>query len=327
MRAPRGPRIGKVPVLRVVKYLVLLVIAWLVLSAVLFFVSAEDHAGNLPKGLQASLTSSGGPMLFSAQTVLVLGLDNRPTSGSGSKEPGSNYNELDANTDSIMLWRIGGGVSRRLSIPRDTLVNVPGLGQSKINAAWSQSPATTVKVVEQLTGIKINHVIIVDLSNFSKFIDDIGGVTVHNTVPICSELAGGAGEGGFTLNLKPGTHHLTGLQALTYARVRDDSCDAAYTDIQREAAQQEILNGIKSQLFSFHAFTHLPWASWDAPGVIQTDMGGITLAELFVSSEIGGSPKPMLLSETADNNDGDLGDVLIPNAANVRTQVNKLMNG
>jgi LCP family protein required for cell wall assembly len=320
----RGPRFGPLTPWRVVKYLIAVIVVWLVLSLVLFVISAETHSGNLPKGLQASLTSAGSPMLFSPQNVLVLGLDNRPTTGYSSKEGGANYNELAANTDSIMIWRVGGGVSRKLSIPRDTLINIPGLGEAKINAAWSQSPALTVKVVEQLTGVKINHVVIVDLGNFAKFIDDIGGVTV-TTPKICSEISGGAADGGYTLNLRAGSHHLTGDQALTLARTRDNSCNRAYTDIQREAMQQEIMNGIKSQLFSFHAFVHLPWASWDAPGAIQTDMGAITLGELFISSEIGGSAKPLLLSEADSTYNGE--DVLIPNAANIRRQVSKLLNG
>ncbi len=54
--------------------------------------------------------------------------------------------------------------------------------------------------------------IVVDLGNFVKFIDDIGGVTV-TTPRICSKISGGAADGGYTLNLAPGTHHLTGVQA------------------------------------------------------------------------------------------------------------------
>ncbi len=76
---------------------------------------------------------------------------------------------------------------------------------------------------------------------------------------------------------------------MTLARTRDNSCNPAYTDINREKMQQQIMNGIKNQLFSVHAFIHLPWASWDAPSAIQTDMGGLTLMQLFIASEIGGS--------------------------------------
>jgi LCP family protein required for cell wall assembly len=313
---------------RALKYVVSLLVAWVLLSLVLFVISAETKAGSLPKGLAASLTKDSSPMLLSAQNVLVLGLDNRPTTGRGSKEGGltaAQTIEADARTDSIMIWRVGGGVSRRLSIPRDTFVNLPQIGESKINAAWGElGPGYTVRAVEALTGIKINHVIVVDLANFPKFIDDVGGVTVK-TGRICSSISGGAKDGGFSLYLKPGSHHLNGLEALTLARTRDNSCNVAYTDIQREEAQQEILNSIKSQLFSFHAFTHLPWVSWDAPGVIQTDMGAATLLQLFASSEIGGNAKPQTLTETGEVVGGQ--DVLVPNPANVRAKAYQLLHG
>jgi LCP family protein required for cell wall assembly len=320
---PRRPRFHPV---RIVKYVVTFVVFWVVLSAVLFFISASQDAGNLPGGnaTEAALSSSG-PMLISPSTVLILGLDNRPTTGYSSKESGSNYNEADANTDSIMLWRIGGGVSRRLSIPRDTLVDIPGLGNAKINAAWSYGgPKATIRVIENLTGVKINHMVVVDLGNFPKFINDIGGVTV-TTPKICSVISGGVKNGGFSLYLSAGSHHLDGTNALTLARTRENRCDAAYNDLNREKMQQQIMNAIKSQLFSVHAFIHLPWAAWDAPKVIQTDMGPTDLMQLFVSAEIGGSAPPQLLKEAGTVYNG--ADVLIPNAANVRRQVNKLMTG
>jgi LCP family protein required for cell wall assembly len=301
-----------------------LLVAWVGLSFVLFMISAQTKAGNLPAGAGSQLTS-GGPMLTSANTILVLGLDTRPTTGPGSKEPGASHNEAVANTDTIILWRLGGGVSRRLSIPRDTLVNIPGHGEEKINAAWSQGgPALALQVIKQFTGVQINHLVVVDLANFPKFIDDIGGVTVR-TGKVCSTIAGGARDGGFTLYLNPGVHHLDGLQAETLARTRDNACNPASNDLTREAIQQQILNSIKSQLLTFHTFLHLPWAAWDAPGVIQTDMGGLSLLQMFFASEIGGSAPINLLSETPQVYNGE--DVLVPSQANVHAQVQKLLNG
>jgi LCP family protein required for cell wall assembly len=312
---------------RVVRWVVGLLIAWVLLSVVLFFVSAERHSGSLPAGAKSQL-AGGSTMLFSPETVLILGLDNRPTRGAGSKEGGltaSQTVEKDANTDTIMLWRIGGGVSRRLSIPRDTLVDVPGCGEQKINAAWScGGPGLALKVIKQFTGLTINHLIVVDLANFPKFINDIGGVNVK-TGRICSNISGGKADGGFTLDLARGVHHLDGEQALILARTRENSCDAAYNDLNREAAQQQIVNSIKSQLLTVHTFVHLPWAAWDAPGVIQTDMGGLSLLQLFAASEIGGNAKPRLLTESGSTYDGE--DVLVPNRANVDTAVHKLMTG
>ncbi len=300
MLPPRGPDRGGSPdrpkrtprqiVLRVLKYVAIAVLAWLLLSFVLFMISAQSQSGSVPNSAKAQL-SSAGPMLTSANTVLVLGLDNRPRTGAGSKEPGANFSEAAANTDTIMLWRIGGGVSRRLSIPRDTLVNIPGHGMSKINAAWAYGGAgMALKVIKQFTGLQINHLIVVDLGNFPAFINDIGGVTVR-TGRICSNISHGA----FTLNLRPGLHHLNGVQALTLARTRENSCNPASNDLTRERMQQEIMNAIKSQLLTAHTFFHLPWAAWDAPKVLQTDMGGLTLMQLFLSAEIGGTAPPRLL--------------------------------
>jgi LCP family protein required for cell wall assembly len=302
---------------------------WVALSVVLFLISASGDPGNVPGGNATKAALSGaGPILTSANNILVLGLDNRPTTGYSSKEAGANFDEADANTDSIMIWRVGGGTSRKLSIPRDTLVNIAGTdcGYQKINAAWScGGPKETIKVVEALTGVKINHMIVVDLGNFVKFIDAIGGVTVK-TPRICSKISGGAADGGYTLNLRPGTHHLTGVQAVTLARTRDMACNPSYDDINREREQQQIVNGIKNQLFSVHAFIHLPWASWDAPKAIQTDMGPLSLMQLFIASEIGGSSKPETLKETGGfDSAGE--DVLYPNSADIAAKVQQLLHG
>ncbi|HEX3976458.1 MAG TPA: LCP family protein [Solirubrobacteraceae bacterium] len=276
---------------RVLKYLVLAVIGWLVLSLVLFLVSASVQSGSVPDSV-SSVLSPGGNMLTSTDTVLVIGTDQRPK---GSKEPGAFAGGI--RSDTMMLWRIGGGTSRRLSIPRDTQVPIPGHGVTKINAAYSYGgPALAIKTVENLTGVKINHLIIVNLANFPKFIDDIGGVTVQ-TGRICSNISGGASKGGFSLFLRPGTHHLTGIQALTLARTRENACNAASNDLTREAYQQKILNAIKSRLVSPGIFFHLPWASWDAPKAVRTDMGGFTLMTLFAAAEVGGSAPTQILQD------------------------------
>jgi LCP family protein required for cell wall assembly len=305
---------------RILRWVVGICVFWLVLSLVLFLVSASIQSGSIPASAKRQL-SSGSNMITGTDTVLVLGLDQRPK---GSKEPGAFAGGI--RSDSIMLWRIGGGTSRRLSIPRDTWVNIPGHGQSKINAAYAYGgPALTIRTVENLTHVKINHVIIVNLANFPVFIDAIGGVDVH-TGRICSKISGGAKNGGFSLFLKPGEHHLSGIQALTLARTRDNSCNAASTDLTREAYQQQILNDIKSKLVSPSIIPRLPWASWDAPKAVRTDMGGFTLMQLFVAAEIGGSaPTDILKPTEASVIDGQ--DALVATSADVRRHVNKLMTG
>ena len=308
---------------RVVLGLLAALVAWLLLSFIVFLISASSQSSGVPADAEAALTS-GPNMLFGANNVLVIGTDQRPA---GTHEGGANTQDAGSRSDTLMLWRVGGGTSRRLSIPRDTLVPIPGHGTNKINAAYAfGGPALTIKTVEQLTGIKINHVIIINFANFPKFIDAIGGVNVK-TGRICSNISGGAANGGFTLNLSPGTHHLTGIQALTLARTRENACNAASNDLTREGYQQQILNGIKSQLLSVHAFLNLPWASWYAPQALRTDMGGFTLLSMFAASEMGGSAPVQILKPTGAEVVPGVGDALTVTPEAVQQAVAKLQSG
>jgi LCP family protein required for cell wall assembly len=224
-----------------------------------------------------------------------------------------------------MLWRVGGGVSRRLSIPRDTVTDIPGFGTNKINAAYAfGGPALAIKTVERFTGIPINHMIVINLANFPKFIDDVGGVTVK-TGRVCSQISGGVQNGGFTLNLRPGVHHLNGRDALTLARTRENRCNPAENDITRAKRQQQILNGIKAQLFGLHTFLHLPWVAWDAPSVLRSDMGGFTLLSMFGAAELGGSAPVQVLKTTGAVVNG--ADVLNASPQAIRSARNQLLNG
>jgi LCP family protein required for cell wall assembly len=321
-RAPRE-RDGWAIARRVFKYVAIAVVAWLLLSLVLFIVSAEIETGSLPASASAAL-SSGPNMITSTDTVLIIGTDQRPK---GSKEPGADTSDAGSRSDTLMLWRIGGGTSRRLSIPRDTVAEIPGHGLNKINAAYAfGGPALTVRTVEKFTGVKINHVIIVNLAAFPQFIDAIGGIDVR-TGRVCSEISGGTKNGGFSLFLKPGVHHLDGRDALTYARTRHNACNPNDSDLTRVQHQQQILNAIKSKLLSPSAFLRLPLASWDAPKVLRTDMGGPTLLSLFAASEVGGSAPVDVLKPTGAVTLPGGGSALTVSPGEVHRAVGKLMNG
>ncbi len=309
---------------RAVGAVVLLAVGWVALSFMLFMISSGDQTP-LPAAAVAEL-SPGGNMLTSANTVLILGIDERPLTGPNSKEPGADHSEAGSNTDTIMLWRVGGGTSRRLSIPRDTVANIPGHGLAKINDGFAigQAPLA-IKTIEDFTGLQINHVIIVNLGAFPPFIDAIGGINVA-TGKVCAQISGGAAKGGFTLNLNPGVHHMDGIEALTYARIRENPRDPADSDLTRVLHQQEILNAIGAQLHSPSTFLRLPWASWQAPKVLQSDMGGLTLMSLFAAAEMGGSPPPARLTTTAAYSP-TLGDIQEASPSAVKSAVATLLNG
>ena len=320
---PSGPRTPGQIAKRVLKYVAIAVVGWLLLSLVLFIVSAQIETSKLPSSVSDQL-SSGGNMLFSANNVLIIGTDQRPK---GTHEAGANTNDAGSRSDTLMLWRIGGGTSRRLSIPRDTVVTIPGHGQQKINAAYAfGGPALTIRTVEAFTGLKINHVIIINLAAFPQFIDAIGGIDIR-TGRICSDISGGVKNGGFSLYLKPGVHHLSGRDALTLARTRENKCNPAENDLTRVRRQQQILNAVKSQLVSVGTFFRLPWVSWDAPKVLRTDMGAVTLLSMFGASEIGGNAPPVVLKPSGATTlpDGESGLTVPPST--VQSAVSKLENG
>jgi LCP family protein required for cell wall assembly len=319
----KAPKSGWAIARRVLKYVAIAVVFWLLLSLVLFIISAQIEQGKLPGSAKSAL-SSGPNMITSTDTVLIVGSDQRPK---GSKEPGANTNDAGSRSDTLMLWRIGGGTSRRLSIPRDTVVNIPGHGTSKINAAYALGgPALTIRTVEAFTGIKINHLIVVNLAAFPQFIDAIGGIDI-STGRICSNISGGTANGGFSLNLKPGVHHLDGRDALTLARTRHNACYPAENDLTRVRRQQQILNAVKSKLMSPTTFFRLPWASWDGPKVLRSDMGGFTLLSLFAASEIGGSAPVDVLKPSGSVTlpDGESALIVSPHA--VHNAVAKLVKG
>jgi LCP family protein required for cell wall assembly len=294
-RDPRQPRVrrerGAVTPGRVFKWIALVIAGWLLLSLVLFLLSAQLEKGKISDGAKTEL--SGGVPAFSKSTILVLGTDQRPKN---SKEPGANAGP--ARTDSIMLMRVGGGASSRLSIPRDTVVDIPGRGRNKINAAYAfGGTALTVKTVKQFLGISINHVVEVDFTNFPKFIDTLGGIDVK-TGCVHDLVNGGDKNGGVTIDFKSGTHHMNGRKALAYSRVRHNSCRPNENDLDRAKRQQQVFSAMKDRMTSIHTFVHLPWVSWRAPKVIRTDMGGFSLLALAGSIATGGNPAPKVLKPT-----------------------------
>ena len=278
---------------RVLRYLVLGVAAWLLVSLVLFLVSAQIQSAQISDAAGAKLSGGGYP-LTSPNTILVLGSDARTT---GTKEPGAQTIGQPSRSDSIMLLRIGGGANAQLSILRDLEVDIPGHGQNKINAAYALGgPSLAIETVESYLGIDVNHLVEVNFENFPELIDALGGVTVK-TGCVDSDISGGRRNGGYTLRLKPGTHELNGRQALTLARTRKNACKPQEDDHARVRRQQQILTAMKDKVISFETFARLPWVSWAAPKAVRSDMSGPTLLGLIGAQMTSGAPKRYLLPD------------------------------
>ena len=299
--------------------------AWIGVSVLVFIVSSLTATG-VPSAAVAALDSGGTPP-FSATTILVLGLDGRPP---GLKEPGAAQDSESGGpvrSDSMMLIRTGGGHTSRMSIPRDTLVNLPGYGLQKINAAYFYGGAAfSIREVESFLGIKINHVLVVNFTNFEALVNAMGGVNWTGGC-VDSQIDGGAALGGWTLDLRPGTHHLDGLQALLLSQTRDNLCNPAWTDLTRELNQQELLANMKSQIFSPVGFIHLPWIAWYAPQTLETDMNAAELAAVASSMTLFGSGKTQILLPTGSEDVPGVGDSLTITDAAKQADVARFLAG
>ena len=312
-RRPRQPgRIRKpISVGRVLKWVAVAVVAWLLLSGLVFLVSAQlaEHSSDSAE----SALSSGGS-LFSGSNVLVLGSDARPPD---SKEPGAGG---PARSDSIMLMHVGLGTVRKVSILRDSQANIPGHGVQKINAAYALGGAgLATQTIEQFlgNGVKINHVLEINFQNFPKLIDSLGGVTVHLKRCIHSNRFGGK-----VLILHKGDQHLTGHQALQYSRVRENKCAPNEDDRARAKRQQQVLSAMRKSMVSPSAFIRLPWIAWEAPRTVRSDMRGPGLAALFTDLLTGGGGKTKVLLPYGSN-----GTELLVSDAAKRRAVEYLQTG
>ena len=259
----------------------------------LFLISSHFERTSPPSNVAGVLDPAGFP-LTSANNILVLGSDRRPK---GSKEPGANTSG-PSRSDSIMLLRIGGGHDARLSIPRDTVIEIPGHGEQKINAAYAfGGPALSISVIKRYLGIPINHLVEVNFEDFPQLIDAMGGVDYTGGC-IVSRIDGGFPNGGYTLRLSKGTHHIDGKQALALARTRENLCAPNETDLQRAEHQQALFTDMKSRLLSPSSFFRLPLIAWNAPPAIISDMSGPTLLGLFGALAIAGTPPTRVLKPT-----------------------------
>lgn len=275
---------------RVLKWVLVAVAAWVGISLVAFLLSAQIEQGKVDDDVSALLGGAGYP-LWSPNNVLVLGSDQRSTA---TAEPGSSTSG-PSRSDSIMLLRVGGGNNQRLSIARDTLVDIPGHGVQKINAAYAfGGAALTIQTVEQYTGIDVNHLIEVSFEDFPKLIDAMGGINYKGACVI-GRVNGGYANGGVTVRVPAGKKkHLNGDQALALARTRKNLCNPNENDLSRARRQQKIISSMKGRALSPAGFVRMPLIAWQMPKTFRSDMSGPTMLGLFAAMSIG-SPETRVL--------------------------------
>jgi len=305
---------------RVLKWAAIALAAWVGVSALLFMVSAQIQRGDLADEVGEQLDPGPYP-LTGANTILVLGSDARTE---GLAEPGSGG---PSRSDSIMLLRIGGGANASLSIPRDTVVDIPGHGTNKINAAYAfGGPALATRTVKEFLGVEINHVVEVSFENFPQLIDALGGVTYKGGA-VLSRINGGNRNGGYTLRLPKGETEIDGRQALALARTRTNLRNPNENDLTRARRQQQLVSAMKDKVTSFETFIRLPWVSWAAPKAVRSDMAGPTLLGVAMASMTSGGSEPRVLKPTGATTLPDGGAGLTVDDASKQQAVRQLLRG
>jgi LCP family protein required for cell wall assembly len=187
--------------------------------------------------------------------ILIMGTDTRTGQGGGFGNPSKTASGR-GHSDTTILLHVSGDRQRALalSIPRDTWVTRPvckgsGTTEGKFNEAFSiGGPACTIKAVESLTDVRIDHFVVVDFKGFIGVVDALDGV------PIC--LKEPVDDKDSKLKLSKGEHVLNGEQALAFARTRKTLGDGS--DISRINRQQVFLSALVRKATEQNVLTDLP---------------------------------------------------------------------
>ena len=181
-RSPRDPREpGRITPGRVLKWVALAVVGWLLLSLVLFMVSAQLQEGVVGERTRRRCRA--------AASLADRQHDPRPRLRRRARATRSTRARPGRARRQILLLHAAFGSVRKLSIPRDSFAEIPGHGLQKINAAYAIGGAgLMIETVEGFlgNGLKMNHIVEVDFEDFPELIDSLGGITVNNKTRICS---------------------------------------------------------------------------------------------------------------------------------------------
>lgn len=228
------------------------------------------------------------PQNSSSTDILLLGSDMR--SGAEAQYVSG------ARADTIMVLHIpaDGSAAYLISIMRDTWVNIPGFGSAKVNAGLNYGGvALQVATIEQLLGIKMDHVAEIDFQGFKALVETLGGVTVNVPMNFTSSNGVVYTQGPMTMD---------GHQALSFVRERYRFVDGDY---QRVRNQRAFLRGVYNQLRADGALS----SAQKLLEVIQSVNSYITVDSGLSASAMVGIAQPVL-----SNGNTQLVSMTLPNA-------------
>ena len=194
---------------------------------------------NLNRGVELPADESSARPPKEAQETGTL---NYVLLGSDSRDPG---NEGNGRSDTILVVHLNAKRNKAyiISFPRDMYVDVPGYGKNKINAAFAFGGAPlAVRTLEQLTGVRMDHVMLIDFEGFIRLTEDLRGVTVTNKNTFSSH--------GF--DYPSGKITIAGEEALWFVRERKQlpGGDLDRAENQRNVIKAILQKGLSVQLIS-----------------------------------------------------------------------------
>ncbi|MFZ4515778.1 MAG: LCP family protein [Acidimicrobiia bacterium] len=203
-----------------VRFGIALVITTIVATGGLLYANFRVNAdvASIPR-VEVNVDKALGP--GKPANYLIIGSDTRSFVAGSDEESafGDPKNQSGQRSDTMMIVHVEPQAKRTLvvSIPRDTWVTIPGIGQAKINAAFNKDigggPDKVVETIKTNFDIPINHYVEVDFSSFKGVVDALGSIPVFFPYPTQDTVTG--------LNIKtPGCQKLDGDMALAYVRSR-----------------------------------------------------------------------------------------------------------
>lgn len=217
--------------------------------------------------LVAAPTESSSSFKWSGQeriTILLLGVDKSVNGAS--------------RTDTIILANIDPRekTASMLSIPRDLKVVIPGYGIDKINAAFALGDfnkvqgggaGLTIRTIEANFGIPISAFVQIDFNGFINMIDTVGGITIDVPYPIKDDTYPAENFNYQRIYFPTGWQHMSGEEALKYARTRHQDGDS-----RRAARQQQVLLSVREQAMNLDLIPHLPTLIDQFGDSVRTDI-------------------------------------------------------
>ncbi|WP_053709084.1 LCP family protein [Streptomyces sp. NRRL B-3648] len=184
-----------------------------------------------------------------AQNILLIGSDTR--AGDGNGKYGRDLGSERSDTTILLHLAADRRSATAVSLPRDLMVDIPGCRQedgtrsdpvfAMLNHAYQVGgSACTIRTVEKLTGIRVDHHMVVDFSGFKEMVDAVDGVEVCLKEPVDDKAA--------RLRLPAGKVTLDGEQALGFVRARKSLGDGS--DTERMERQQRFLGALVNKVQS-----------------------------------------------------------------------------